>query len=167
MQFPLIPRGFPADCGHPERQQSYQEFMWLTAGRRFVTATSCAVDPRLKLLPVCTLSRTSADGAAHCSLHEVDHGTRDGSNLRGYHREALRLWLKGARLGPVAEYCSCENAQYRLGDRQAQRLYCDGVISLRAEVRVAGERSGPVNVGSEVKGLARSSDTEPHHQMGL
>jgi hypothetical protein len=56
--------------------------------------------PRLKLLPVCTLSRTSADGAALCSFHEADHGTRDGSNLRGYHREALRLWLKGARLVP-------------------------------------------------------------------
>jgi hypothetical protein len=113
--------------------------------------------PRLKLLPVCTLSRTSADGAALCSFHEADHGTRDGSNLRGYHREALRLWLKGARLVPQPN----ENAQYRLGDRQAQRLYCDGVI------RVAGERSCPVKVGSEVKGLARSSDTEPHHQMDL
>src|SRR5882672_9322684 len=64
-------------------------------------------------------------------------------------------------------YCSSENAQCRLGDRRVPRVYCDGAVSRRAEARVAGERSGPVKVGSEVKGPARSSDTEPHHQMDL
>ena len=44
--------------------------------------------------------------------------------MAAIHWEALRLWLKGARLVPP----TARSPQYRLGDRQKQRLYFAGVV---------------------------------------
>src|ERR1700750_2331038 len=69
MQFGLIPSGFVADCGCPDRQQAYQDFMWLTAGRRFVTANLYAF-AAAETSAGMRLIRTSADGAALYSFPE-------------------------------------------------------------------------------------------------
>ena len=63
------------------------------------------------------------------------------------HWEALRLWLKGARLVPRPDTAAAKSANTDLGERRTQRLYWDGVICRRAGARTAGRRSGPVKPG--------------------
>jgi hypothetical protein len=95
-----------------------------------------ARSPRRKLCPQCTGSRTSADGTALYRFRAPIKPARSRTPSKPAWRPAEPTIIVPRRCQPPGGS------------------------------RVARERSGPVKVGSEVKGPARSSDTEPH-QMDL
>src|ERR1700750_2402450 len=109
MQFGLIPSGFVADCGCPDRQQAYQDFMWLTAGRRFVTANLYAL-AAAETSAGMRLIRTSADGAALYSFREPkSRGGWGRAQYRLGDRRNPRLYCDGV-IGRRAEARSRESA---------------------------------------------------------
>ena len=77
------------------------------------------------------------------------------------HWEALRLWLKGARLVPRPNAAPAStNTGVHTVLATGECNDCGGA-ALSAVGREPGSRSGPVKVGSEVHLPTRSSDTEP------
>ena len=82
-------------------------------------------------------------------------------NRRGDPLGSATALAQGRAAGATSGYCGCEHLEQRLGHRRKQRLYCDGVVRRRAEARFAGERSGPVKVGSRST-ASREARTQSH-----